>query len=239
MAIQLRPAVTFHNGTPVDAPTVVQILMKRSARDMGPAFDDVDEIRAPSRGPSRSRSSDRSTFLLEALRARHSRSRSADRRDRPVQSASTRATQIELRANERLLSAASRDRSRRRSSRIRVGPGGMGGPAARPGRHAVRVGVDALDSLKSSNDVKCLHVPARLRVLAPAQPAQTVASAIPTFRRELNAAIDRDRLSSRRPCTGTASPPAGRSGRNTGPTTRICRNFATSHASIDEARRSG
>jgi len=46
--IQLRRNVKFHNGTPLDAHVVKDILARQLPRQMGPAFDDIDRIETPS-----------------------------------------------------------------------------------------------------------------------------------------------------------------------------------------------
>ncbi len=44
LTIQLRPNVTFHDGSPLEAETVARILQEGLARALGPAYEDVESI---------------------------------------------------------------------------------------------------------------------------------------------------------------------------------------------------
>jgi len=48
LTVQLRPSVAFHDGKPVDATVVRDILMKALPQYLGPAVDDIADIRAVS-----------------------------------------------------------------------------------------------------------------------------------------------------------------------------------------------
>jgi ABC-type transport system substrate-binding protein len=67
LAIRLRTNATFHDGSPVDAETIVTILKNTLPAWMGPAFDDIDEITAPSRNEIRIGLRRPSPLLIEAL----------------------------------------------------------------------------------------------------------------------------------------------------------------------------
>ena len=64
--IHLRPMVRFHDGTPADAAAIREILAERLPRELGPAFEDVDEIRTAGHDLEITLRR-RSTLLLEAL----------------------------------------------------------------------------------------------------------------------------------------------------------------------------
>jgi peptide/nickel transport system substrate-binding protein len=65
--IALHPGVTFHDGSPVTASTVRDILIRDLPNYMGPAFGDVKEINASNDLQLEFRMKRRSTFLLESL----------------------------------------------------------------------------------------------------------------------------------------------------------------------------
>ena len=65
--LKLRPNVRFHDGTPLTASDVVDVLKEQLPRFMGPAFDDVDQIRPVLDDEIEITLKERSTFLLEAL----------------------------------------------------------------------------------------------------------------------------------------------------------------------------
>jgi peptide/nickel transport system substrate-binding protein len=48
LSVRLRPGVTFHDGTPVTAAAVAEILTRRLPGNAGPSFEDVDRIHAVS-----------------------------------------------------------------------------------------------------------------------------------------------------------------------------------------------
>jgi peptide/nickel transport system substrate-binding protein len=69
LSIGLRPNAVFHDGSPVDAQTVVAILQKTLPEWMGPVFDDIDSIHAKSAGEIEIRLHRRSNLVAEGLEA--------------------------------------------------------------------------------------------------------------------------------------------------------------------------
>src|SRR5437764_1157803 len=69
MTVHLRRGVTFHDGTPADAPAVVAILKQILPQFMGPAFDDVDHLSSVDKEEIEIGFRRPSLFLLEALDA--------------------------------------------------------------------------------------------------------------------------------------------------------------------------
>jgi len=67
VTIQLRRKATFHDGTSVTAPVVVQALLRSLPTIMGPAFEDVARITADNDEQVRVTLRQPSRFLLEAL----------------------------------------------------------------------------------------------------------------------------------------------------------------------------
>ena len=65
--VHLRPGVTFHDGRPVTAPVVRDILMMRLPNYVGHAYEDIEEIRAASEYELVFVLKNRSTFVLEGL----------------------------------------------------------------------------------------------------------------------------------------------------------------------------
>jgi peptide/nickel transport system substrate-binding protein len=67
LRLQLQPAATFHDGSPVTAAIVRDSLLKGLPRNLGPAFEDVQEIRAPSDHEVEIVLKQPSAFAIEAL----------------------------------------------------------------------------------------------------------------------------------------------------------------------------
>src|SRR3954471_13198485 len=67
LKIHLRPGVTFHNRTPVDASSIATSLQRALPDTMGPAFDDVESIKAVSDTDIDIALRKHSPFVLEAL----------------------------------------------------------------------------------------------------------------------------------------------------------------------------
>jgi peptide/nickel transport system substrate-binding protein len=67
LSIRLRANATFHDGSLVDAPAVATILRSTLPQAMGPVFEDVDGITAPSENEIRITLRRPSPLLLEAL----------------------------------------------------------------------------------------------------------------------------------------------------------------------------
>jgi peptide/nickel transport system substrate-binding protein len=69
MKIRLRPGIRFHDGSPVDAPSVVKALAQILPRFMGPAYADVDHITSAGAADIEITFRRPAPFLLEALDA--------------------------------------------------------------------------------------------------------------------------------------------------------------------------
>ncbi|MEP7310017.1 MAG: ABC transporter substrate-binding protein [Acidobacteriota bacterium] len=191
--VRLRPSVTFDDGKAVDAEAVCAVLRAGLPEAMGPAFDDIAEIRATSDLDVEFRLRRRSTFVLEALASvAIADPTSKESGTGPFSVQSRRNAGVEMRAN----------------------PGYFGGKPAMDRvilepYDSVRsawadmlrgqvdmlyeVGVDALDSFEASNEV---NIFTRQRAYADLLLLNVQAPTLrdPGFRRLLNAAIDRRAL---------------------------------------------
>src|SRR4051812_5372765 len=67
LRVHLRPHVTFHNGLPVTAATVADLLNRSLSEFMGHAFDDVERISASGDNELEFALRRHSPFILEAL----------------------------------------------------------------------------------------------------------------------------------------------------------------------------
>ena len=182
----------FHDGKAVNADTVREILARDLPRNLGPAFDDISQIRAASDTEIEFSLREPSAFLLEGL-------------DAPIQGPGTRLVgtgpfslanqsgeQTEMRANDHY------HRGKPLIDRIVIKPyASVRAAWADMLRGQVdmlyEVGVDALDSLQPSNDVRIFafqRAYAYMIILNVRKPYLRDAG----FRRALNAAIDRPAL---------------------------------------------
>jgi peptide/nickel transport system substrate-binding protein len=193
LRVHLRPSVNFTDGKAVHADVVSAVLRAGLPEAMGPAFDDIAEIRATSDLDVEFRLRRRSTFVLEALG-------SVAIADPAAKESGTGPFSVQARRNADV--------------EMRANPGYFGGKPAMDRvilerYESVRsawadmlrgqvdmlyeVGVDALDSFESSNEVNIFTRPrayADLLLLY----VQAPALRDPAFRRMLNAAIDRRAL---------------------------------------------
>jgi peptide/nickel transport system substrate-binding protein len=186
--IHLRPMVRFHDGTPADAAAIRESLAERLPRELGPAFEDVDEIRTAGHDLEITLRR-RSTLLLEALTG-IAIQKPGGIGTGPFRSASRVGDTVEMTANPDYYGG------KPSVDRISIKPY----PSVRAAwadllRGDVDmlydVGIDALDSLKSANDVNVFPFQrgyAYFLLLNVRNPTLKD----PGFRRELNAAIDRD-----------------------------------------------
>lgn len=190
--VHLR-STTFHSGTRIDAETVRQILQRQLPGSMGPAFADIADIRATGDGALEFVLRRRSNFLLEALGT------TAIREPQTTLSGTgpfyvTRDTgnEIEMRANSRYYGG------KPGIDRLIIKPfTSLRSAWAEMLRGHVDVlydiGVDALDSLVTSNDVTIFAVQrpyAHLLLLNVKRPPLND----PRVRRALNEAVDRQAL---------------------------------------------
>jgi peptide/nickel transport system substrate-binding protein len=193
LRVRLRPSVTFDDGKAVHAEAVCAVLRAGLPEAMGPAFDDIAEIRATSDLDVEFRLHRRSTFVLEALG-------SVAIADPASKESGTGPFSVQARRNGEV--------------EMRANPGYFGGKPAMDrvilepydsvrsawadmlrGRVDMlyEVGVDALDSFESSNEV---NIFTRQRAYADLLLLNAQAPTLrdPGFRRMLNAAIDRRAL---------------------------------------------
>ena len=191
--IRLHPQVTFHDGTPVNAHVLQRILQDQLPQNLGPAFEDVKEIRAISDRDIEFSLRRRSTFLLERLDFQIQRAGgSALIGTGPFSVADQENDEIEMRANRAYFAATPA------IDRIVIKPyTSIRAAWADMLRGQVDmlydVGVDALDSLEASRDVKVFTFQrgyAYVLLLNLGNPYLRDAD----FRRRLNAAVDRDEL---------------------------------------------
>jgi peptide/nickel transport system substrate-binding protein len=186
----LRPGVRFHSGNPADASAIRDILLAQLPAAMGPAFEDVANIRAVSDTGLEITLKRPSTFLMERLDiVSIQEAGTLSSGVGPFFVTSEHADEIQMDANERYYGG------RPRIDRIVIKPYvSLRSAWADMLRGQIDmlydVGVEALDSLTSSRDVQ-VHAFQRgyafLVLLNVGKPYLRD----PAIRRELNAAIDR------------------------------------------------
>jgi peptide/nickel transport system substrate-binding protein len=191
--VRLRPSVRFHDGKPADAEVVRNVVETRLPEALGPAFEDLAGIRAVSDRDLEFVLRKRSTFLIEQLSdITLEEPGSALSGTGPFYVTSQQGNEIEMRAN------ASYYGGKAAIDRVVIKPytSVRSAWADMLRRHVdvlYDVGVDALDSLEPSNDVKVFTFQrgyAYMLLLNVQKPSLRD----PAFRRQLNAAIDRDAL---------------------------------------------
>jgi peptide/nickel transport system substrate-binding protein len=195
--IRLRPSARFHDGKVADADVVRRIIQTRLPDALGPAFEDVADIRKVSDRELEIVLKKRSTFLMEqlgefAIEEPGEEPGSALSGTGPFYVSSEHGNEIELRAN------ASYSGGKAPIDRIVIKPyASVRSAWADMLRGKVDlvydVGVDALDSLQSSSDVKVFNFQTRYAYMVLLN-VQKPYLRDPAFRRQLNAAIDRDAL---------------------------------------------
>ena len=188
--IHLRPAVKFHDGTPADAEAIRKILAVRLPEELGPAFADVANLKAAGNDVEITLRA-RSTFLMEALTG-------IAILKPEFEAVGTGPFRVVNRSGDRVEMSANAEYygGKPTIERIVITPyTSVRAAWADLLRGQVDmvydVGVDALDSLKSSNDVKVYAFQSRyayLLLLNMRRPGLQD----PAFRRELNTAIDRN-----------------------------------------------
>jgi peptide/nickel transport system substrate-binding protein len=191
--VKLRPAITFADGRLVDAEAVSEVLRADLPDVLGPAFEDVVEIRPASPLDVEVRLRKRSSLLLEALDFVYIVDpQSRESGTGPFSVQSRRDGQVEMVANAGYFGG------RPSIDRVVLKPyESVRSAWADMLRGQVdmlyEVGVDALDSLESSNEVNIFSFPrsyAYLLLLNERTPVLRDRA----FRRQLNAAIDRQAL---------------------------------------------
>jgi ABC-type transport system substrate-binding protein len=189
--VRLRSS-TFHSGKPADAESIRRILQAQLPAALGPAVVDIADIRATSDHELQFSLRRRSTFLLERLDVAIHELASDLSGTGPFLVGNSETNQVEMKANDGYYGG------KPLIDRVTLMPyTSVRSAWADLLRGKVDmlydVGVDALDSLQSSNDVKIFTFQrgyAYLLLLNVRRPYLADAG----FRRELNAAIDRDAL---------------------------------------------
>ena len=192
LRIHLRHGVTFHNGQPLTASVVRAILLQQLPGQLGPAYGDVEDIRAVSDMTVEFSLRRRSSFLFEALDVPIEQPGPVPIGTGPFHPITARDDRVELRANDTYyLGKPLIDRVVIRSY------GSVRSAWADMLRGEVdmlyEVGFDALDSLQPSTNVQLfVHQRQYAYVLLLNVRRQHLASK--DIRRQLNAAIDRRTL---------------------------------------------
>jgi peptide/nickel transport system substrate-binding protein len=188
--IHLRPSVRFHDGSPADAAAIREILADRLKEELGPSWEDVHEIRTVGHDLEITLRR-RSTFLLEALTGIPIRKPGeAIVGTGPFRTASREGDEVEMVANSDYYGG------KPSVDRLAIKPyASVRAAWADLLRGQVDmlydVGIDALDSLKSSNEVNVFPFQRGYAYLVLLN-VQKPYLKDPGVRRELNAAIDRD-----------------------------------------------
>jgi peptide/nickel transport system substrate-binding protein len=201
----LRRSAMLHDGTPVTADIVRTSLLKSLPSAMGPAFDDISEIRALDGNTIEFSLKRPCALLLDALDVHIEKPGQALVGTGPFKAA-TGDEQAEMRANDQYYAG------RPAIDRIDIVPyASVRSAWADLLRGQVDVlydvGVEALDSLESTNEVRVFTFQrgyAFMMLLNVRRPPLSDSA----FRRDLNAAIDRDALA-RDVFRGHATPAQG------------------------------
>ena len=191
LKLHLRPDVTFHDGSPVTAPSVAKILDRLLPSFMGPAFADVEQITAPGKTELDIALRQSSPFVLEALELQFRSPTAASAGTGPFEPVGP-ASPSELRANDHYYLG------RPVIDRIAVNtyPTARAAWAEMLRDHLdmlYDVGPDALDSLERSNQILVFNY-VRHYQYALIFNTQKAALRSPKVRRALSEAIDRDAL---------------------------------------------
>jgi peptide/nickel transport system substrate-binding protein len=192
LSVRLKPNLVFHNGQPVTAESVRQILVKQLPDYMGPAFSDIDSVSAISDHDIEIRLRRRSNFVLEGLDVQIEAPGPLPVGTGPFAVTSYDDTGVQMRANDNyhqgrpLIDALQiKPYASLRSAWADMLRGDLD--------MLYEVGLDALDSLQPSTDTEVYTFPRRYAfviILNVARPEFRDAE----VRRQLNGAIDRNAL---------------------------------------------
>jgi len=194
LRLQLTPGVVFHDGSPVTASVVRDILSEQLPFFVGPAEDDIEELKAISDTELEFQLRRRSAFILEGL-------------DTPILSGSTQPVgtgpfmpTAEGAETDTAAMVANTDYYRGRPTLDRVNVAQYSSVRSAWAdllRQEVdvvyEVGVDAVDLLQPSSEINVFSSP-RPYILAAILNVKRPVLKDPAFRRALNAAIDRETL---------------------------------------------
>jgi peptide/nickel transport system substrate-binding protein len=190
--LRLHRAATFHSGKPANAQSIQQILQKQLPGALGPAIDDIADIRAVSDHDLEFLMRRRSTFLLERLDLAIQEPGSDLSGTGPFLVVNSETNQVEMKANEAYYGG------KPLIDRVTLMPyTSVRAAWADMLRGKVDmlydVGVEALDSIEASKEIQTYTFQrgyAYMMLLNVRRPHLADAA----FRRALNAAIDRDAL---------------------------------------------
>lgn len=191
VTIRLRPKLTYQDGTPLMAADVVSILKDRLPRDMGPAFSDIDDIRATSGQNVEIRFRQPSGFRLELLEVAIQKPGHPDIGTGPYMPDPNRPGQLLANPNYYLGKPAIGHIAIQNYPSFRAAWADM-----LRGRTDMlyEVGVEAIESLRAAKSTAHVFTfPKRYQYLI-ALNRQTPALEPPTVRQALNYAIDREAL---------------------------------------------
>lgn len=190
--VWLRPNATFHDGQPVSAALVRDVLVRQLPQYLQGPFEDIHEIRAVSERELEFRLKRRSTFLLEGLEVPILKSGPSVVGTGPFQPTAGTAAGVEMLANPKYYAGKpSIDRVV-----FRPYPSLRAAWADMLRGHVdmlYEVGVDALDSLERSSAINVFTF-ARSYVYAVVLNVRREPFQNSAFRRGLNAAMDRETL---------------------------------------------
>jgi len=188
--LSLRRNAKFHDGTPVTAVVVAEVLKKKLPELLGPAVDDIREISAPSDWQLKIDFNRPSRFVLEALETPIQKPGSTSVGTGPYSPSPAKPSELLANADYYL--------GRPNIDRIEFIPYANVRTAwAELLRGNVdmlyEANIDALDSLQASNDI-ALYSYVRHYQYMIVFGAHAAVFRSPDVRRELNAAIDRDAI---------------------------------------------
>ena len=161
--LRLHPAAAFHSGKPANAQAIQQILQKQLPGALGPAIEDIADIRAVSDHDLEFLMRRRSTFLLERLDLAIQEPGSDLSGTGPFLVVNSETNQVEMKANEAYYGG------KPLIDRVTLMPyTSVRAAWADMLRGKVDmlydVGVEALDSIEASKEIQTLYVSAGIRV---------------------------------------------------------------------------
>jgi peptide/nickel transport system substrate-binding protein len=192
LRLRLQPGAVFHDGSPVTAAIARDNLLKRLPRDLGPAFEDVQEIRTPSDSEVEIVLKQPSAFAIEALDVPIAKPGTANIGTGPFELVRQGDGEIEMRANAHYyLGKPAIDRIVFKSyASVRSAWADL---LRAKVDMLYEVGGDALDSLQPSNQVRIFSYRrhyAYMAIFNPNRPMLHDAA----VRRRLNLAVNREQL---------------------------------------------
>lgn len=190
--LRLREGVTFHDGTPVNASLIREVLSKELPRHLGPTFSNITSIEAPSEREVLVSLKARSNFLLESLGFPVQAPNASRTGTGAFSAAERKGNELEMLASPRYY--GTRPFIDRILVKSYLSVRAAWADLLRGNLDMLyEVGVDALDSLEPSTATKVFTFPRPYAFMLVLN-VQRAILRDPAFRRTLNSAIDREQI---------------------------------------------